>query len=809
MFELLQRHMPEVVMLPQDLAVIEKTDVTEQIQELKEFMDVVELMPDGFSDSESSCGEEQTSGPVHKHSKESSQSEKRLLHTLGRKNGLFERNTPLKLYKNKKPPHHTQYRVRPKSSGTVKTEKSNANEKKDNREEHRDKNDDGRSEKQDNDKEHVKTPRKSGLHQYNLNSRSRHGETECIQGSLNDKETASIHQEHGEHLEHEGGNRTDNNEPRSKDNERSTDSGRDQNVSEHTEHHTHHYHHHRHHHGKKHHHEESHDNHHHGNGSNVHHHHHHHGKHHSHGHGKSSGNKMKNNFHVNAVYESKELTHFDVDLFKPIIDGQCEDDLDVPIITPPPPPEQPKSRCGSARGTFYARPMAFNIFLVGEKYECKFEDATDNTQSANLLKYSEKEESNACFCASGNVHDDVLCGWESPRKGGRSKPSRRKRFGKTHASEITCTRLPQTMGKDPVIFHHYKEYIKYIERYRFYHTVGNVGRPVSYTKYEKGVDSDPYFSRLKSTLSSAMASPFYGFAQLIDEKIGSASSCGSAHDRLRSDDESVESTTEVRPYSMRDRGKALNLAPVRECTVPSLRPSERIDVTQLNQYLNLTTPPVPNNCLQFDIDDPKMKRFAYRTGNPVDSNTMLATGSRRGARTLRLGSAEFMKPGTPDSELRWSTEKRGLQRSNTVTTSTVHGNLIVGSTISSPVPPGTRAKSGGKVPPYVQFQKDNANKPSSPPHHVSGQRLKACDRVAELTGKESGRFSYTHAARGERPAPVIRTATAVDFKETYIPRNRSQTISLEVNHLGIRGQPYRQNEQMVLYKNRRAQAMRS
>jgi hypothetical protein len=261
---------------------------------------------------------------------------------------------------------------------------------------------------------------------------------------------------------------------------------------------------------------------------------------------------------------------------------------------------------------------------------------------------------------------------------------------------------------------------------------------------------------------------------------------------------------------MRDRGKALNLAPVRECTVPNLRATDKIDIMQLNKYLNLSTPPVPNNCIQFNLDDVKTK--VYNSAN--ENNMFPASNSRKAGRTLRLGSAEFVKPGMPDSILKWNAEKRGLHRSSLNATSSVPGNLIVGSTVTSPVPPNTaRAKSGGRSSPYVQFQREHLKSPSTPPQQISGQKLKACERVTELTGKESkdrGKFIYTHAAtNSERPSQPVRTATAVDFREAYVPRVRSRAITLDVNHLGIRGQPFKQREQIVLYKNRRAQVAKS
>lgn len=291
----------------------------------------------------------------------------------------------------------------------------------------------------------------------------------------------------------------------------------------------------------------------------------------------------------------------------------------------------------------------------------------------------------------------------------------------------------------------------------------------------------------------------------------STSSPDSLHERPRSDDESIEeSGVDLKTCSMRDRGKALNLAPVRECTVPNLAPTDKIDIIQLNQYLNLSTPPMSGDCIDYDLDDVKVKR-GYRL--PNDSNTFGSSGARRKTRTLRLGSAEFVKPGTSaDMTAKWSTEKRPVQKSATNVLSTVPGNLIVGSTVS-PIPfQAPRARSGSNVPPYVQYQRENMlNKTHSTLQQISGQKVKACERMTDTppVGKERGKFSYTHAENREKMSPPIRTATAVDFRETHIPRDRSRTITLDINHLGIRGQPMRQSEQMVLYKNRRAQSLRS
>ncbi|XP_053376246.1 uncharacterized protein LOC123534937 [Mercenaria mercenaria] len=741
--------MPEIVMTHSESSVTCSTDVTNHIKELTEYMNSADIMPDGFSDSDESLENEgSVYQPISKHTQDVIETEKRLLHTLGLKNELFERRVPLKVYKNKKAEekHDKQLHVRPKSTGTTCSIKN-------------------KSENQNSDE---KTKHES---------------------AHNDK----THKHDNEHPDK-------------------------------THHHHNHHHHQHHHHGKSHHHQTQHQStsHHHESShekhQNNHHHHrnHHHYHHHEGSHGKEHYGKSGQGKHHNEKGDQeisdnfdKESTPFDASFFEIISPGQSEEFLHMPLMSPPP---KVISESPTGSSSSYSRPISYKFLLAGETIKCNFDENKNNDAKATLLSEQLKDTQPVCLCSSYNAYDDAFTGWEVPQKGNKTKNCRRKRNMKPGSSDITFSRLTHTMGKDPVIFQHYNDYSKYIERYRFYHTVGNVGRPLSYSNYaEKGVDSDPYYSKMKSNLTSAIAGPFYGLAaQLLEEKTGSASSRGSAHDRPRSDDDSIEdSSVDARPYSMRDRGKALNLAPVRECTVPNLRPTDKIDIMQLNKYLNLTTPPVPSNCIQLNFDEVKAKRY----GIANESNMFPASSPRRGGRTLRLGSAEFVKPGTPDANQKWTVDKRGLHRSAVTSGGSMPGNLFVGSTVWSPVPSNTtRAKSGGRMSPYVQFQKEHLQNPSTPPQQVSGQNFKSCERVTDLSGKdgkERGKFSYTHAANSERPPPPVRTATAVDFQETYIPRDRSRTITLDVNHLGIRGQPYKQREQIVLYKNRRAQIARS
>lgn len=271
---------------------------------------------------------------------------------------------------------------------------------------------------------------------------------------------------------------------------------------------------------------------------------------------------------------------------------------------------------------------------------------------------------------------------------------------------------------------------------------------------------------------------------------------------------------------MKDRGKALNLAPVRECTVPDMRHADKLDIVQLNKYLNLTTPP-SNGCLQFEIEENQVKKIGNRVANTGDNNLFPACSPRKGARPLRLGSAEFVKPGTADSDNRRGVDKRSSQRSATLSPCPPPGTLIIGSTVTSQ-PKKPRVKSGskhGKGSPYFKCQKEqllqkyNLTRPQTPPQQVSGQRCTPCERVTELSSAQkerTGRFNYTHAQNDDNPStPLVRSTSSTDLQESYPLRERMNRFMLDINHLGIRGTPFKQSEEMVLYRNRRAAAVKS
>lgn len=433
--------MPELVMSQPELSVTCPAHVINQIKELTECMDNADVMPDGFSDSDESVENDSSAyQPVSKHTQEVIQTEKRMLQTLGLKNGLFERHVPLKLYKYKKSEDKKsevnvdqRVHVRPKSTGTtssnVKLERQMSEE----------------SKKTTN----IENGRISG---------GQHNKKKTYNEKLSDNHQKENHLASNHH--HEKGHGKHNHS--------------------HQHHHVNHHHHNHHHHhvnGKSH--------------------------HEKHNHEKSHNDrKHRDNEHPSsggADSESLGSDMFDSEFFETISAGQSKDSLHVPIMSPPPEESLEFPRKSSA---YFPRPMSFYFLLAGETIPCNFDDDKNREAKESLLSGLAKHTQPACFCASCNLHDDSFTGWETPQRGNKAKNGRRKRLQKPGSSDISFARLTQTMGKDPVIFQHYKDNVKYIERYRFYHTVGNVGRPLSYSKFaEKGVESDPYYSRMKSNLT--------------------------------------------------------------------------------------------------------------------------------------------------------------------------------------------------------------------------------------------------------------------------------------------------------------------
>lgn len=231
-------------------------------------------------------------------------------------------------------------------------------------------------------------------------------------------------------------------------------------------------------------------------------HHHNHHQHHHHNHHSNKGHHKKctddgpeNVSSETEKYDSDTET-FDYESLAPIRAGQSDEDVNIPIMTPPPPEVRNEfARCSSG---FYGRPMSFKFLLAGETIQCSFDSERTDITAKILLSGAVRNTSPVCNCSSSKSNQNSFCGWEVNKKPGRVKTAKRRRNGKH--SEASFSRLTQTIGKDPVVFHHYKDTLKYIERYRFYHTVGNVGRPLSHYE-DKLPGTDPYYSKMKSNIT--------------------------------------------------------------------------------------------------------------------------------------------------------------------------------------------------------------------------------------------------------------------------------------------------------------------
>ena len=201
----------------------------------------------------------------------------------------------------------------------------------------------------------------------------------------------------------------------------------------------------------------------------------------------------------NNKYTTHIQRYSDEDL-KPIISGQRQEEEDIPIMTLPALPEKPKIEfsMNSRRVpclSMYPKSMTFRFLSAGDRLNCSFKPEKASKETSVLL---DNVTSVNCFCASLNVTDDDFGGWVTAPKVIKAKLDKRRKSTKPIA-ESPFSRLSNTLGKDPMIFHHYTDWRKYIERYRFYHTTNNAGRPSSYNRYsEKQPETDHIFSKKHS-----------------------------------------------------------------------------------------------------------------------------------------------------------------------------------------------------------------------------------------------------------------------------------------------------------------------
>jgi len=231
----------------------------------------------------------------------------------------------------------------------------------------------------------------------------------------------------------------------------------------------------------------------------------------NHNHHADNHHPSKETKEHNGTNDDSETAKYTILELRPIMDGQRREDADKPILEVEPVPRPASS---VSRSSYYARPMSLQFLVSGDKIDCTFYTTPSESKNKDLLDLSEKDTGACCHCPTHGP-DDVFSGWAGPSKHGKAKGYRKKRPPLRHASsELAFSRLTQGTGKDPVIFHHYKDQGKYMERYRFFHTVGNVARPHTSQLETAAIDTDPYLSKVKTNIRSAqylyniMCNPF-------------------------------------------------------------------------------------------------------------------------------------------------------------------------------------------------------------------------------------------------------------------------------------------------------------
>ena len=192
---------------------------------------------------------------------------------------------------------------------------------------------------------------------------------------------------------------------------------------------------------------------------------------------------------------------YDPRVYHPIRPGQRGDEVNVPIMSPPPTEEAPKYELGEFR-TNFCRSLAAEFIKSHDLKECNF----DSVQSDYLLKTLAFPNSDngklECICACQNTSEDLLSGWGTPQKFSKSK-SGKKRKSIRVSSGTAFSRLTGQLiyDKDPFSFQHFKDSRKYIEHYRFLHTVGGVcsHRPLT-TKatLSRNTEEEIYYNKLRS-----------------------------------------------------------------------------------------------------------------------------------------------------------------------------------------------------------------------------------------------------------------------------------------------------------------------
>ena len=193
---------------------------------------------------------------------------------------------------------------------------------------------------------------------------------------------------------------------------------------------------------------------------------------------------------------------YDARVYHPIRASQHEDEVNVPIMSPPPTETEPKYNFNEFRAN-YCRTLAAQ-FLEGKDIKACTFSCTKSEQLLDSLSFpSNNTGKPECICSSQNIFDDSLSGWEAPPKLTKTKSSKRRKSSRV-SSETAFSRLTGQLmidREDSFSFQHFKDSRKHIEHYRFFNTVGEVCQRPTTTKsnLSRGnIENEAYYSKLRS-----------------------------------------------------------------------------------------------------------------------------------------------------------------------------------------------------------------------------------------------------------------------------------------------------------------------
>lgn len=224
-------------------------------------------------------------------------------------------------------------------------------------------------------------------------------------------------------------------------------------------------------------------------------------------------------------------------------------------------------------------------------------------------KRMEMKEPERCHCLANLMHyeSDDFGPWKTTCRHRHNRQHKRTEQNSSNSSKMCqATSLYQKLYGNvskslSYPFSHFDNSDKYIQQYKeLCSSVGKFKKAWDLSTGNKMTSPDPYLKKLRSKACS-IAESFDVFAILAVEKVTSEK------------ETSENNGDSIRSMTVNDRGKNLNLAPVRDSPPLDLSSQQYLgkptskNFTPFNQYLNLVIPKttINGNNIQLHIDNPK------------------------------------------------------------------------------------------------------------------------------------------------------------------------------------------------------------